>query len=348
MRAASVNVVRQGPRRTFNFLIETQEAVDESHRVQHVDEAEWDSDFSLMGPRVNANTNWPGRQATPRFKRPVPISQPQSRLSTATPPVAAAPVQERKQAYVAPTVVQPQSRSPSVTAPTAAAVVQQRQQAYVAPAVTAVQAAARPLPVAAQPSAPAPVTQHTALPATAPKTTLNLQGDLPVAVRQKSLDYQQRLQRLVIQINQNLPQGCTVLPWQPVPITVFEGELGKFMIMACDFHAHGPANTILLPALPAGVEYLNLPRHPFMVPERHTAYAKQLVMQLRDQVARDNAEIAKSMSRGDMSRLLSAADKQANYRKQMVAIAMKLAKEAFDLKVYEAHEARFRPLIEAL
>jgi hypothetical protein len=172
--------------------------------------------------------------------------------------------------------------------------------------------------------------------------------DLPHAIRLKSVDLQRRLHLLVAHVNRTLPVGCHVLAWSILPKELFEGELGRFLMIACDFHACGPENTLLLPAAPGGMQYLNLPRHPLTTADAHIADAAQRVGQLRQTVTADHERTSNALRNGDLSQIFESGERQLRYRRELAAIARQIAETAHGPSIWDEHESRFRKLLQSL
>jgi hypothetical protein len=221
--------------------------------------------------------------------------------------------------------------------------------------------------IKALPVAKSSVTEHVALPVTPPvlmeaKTVtpptvaapppvqaIKLAAlEVPSTVRQKAVDLQRRQQLLIAKVNRTVPPGCHVLPWSILPKEIFEGEVGRFLMMACDFHVYGPENTMLLPAMPAGVQYSNLPRHPLVQSDVHTADAKRQVGMLRLKVNEEHARTTLALQKGDLTQMFKSVDRQALYRQELSRINRNIAVAKFGQRVWDLHEKRFRAQIQAL
>jgi hypothetical protein len=171
---------------------------------------------------------------------------------------------------------------------------------------------------------------------------------LPEAVRQKAADFQRRQNQLVSHVNRNLPVGCHVLAWSILPADLFQSELGRFLMMAFDFHACGPENTLLLPATAGGANYLSMPRHPLVTVDAHLHDASNRIKTLRDTVTADHRRTVQAMQNGDMSEMFKSSERQLRYRQILSDAACDIAETAFGQNIWASHETHFRELIQSL
>jgi hypothetical protein len=178
-----------------------------------------------------------------------------------------------------------------------------------------------------------------------PTIVANDTSDLPALVRAKALDWQRRQQSLVTTTNWRLATGCQAVAWSIVPTQLFHGELGRFLILACDFHAYGPENTMLLPTMAAGEQQLGLPRHPLIVSEQHLQNAKQYLTALRDRVAVEHRRAQTSLQSGDFSYIYARAESKAKYCKELSSIVKSIADTQLGRGVFDAHSAQFGAFI---
>ncbi len=173
-------------------------------------------------------------------------------------------------------------------------------------------------------------------------------SELPNAIKLKAVDLQRRLHLLVAHVNRTLPAGCHVLAWSILPKEIFDGELGRFLMIACDFYACGPENTLLLPAMPDGMQYLHLPRHPLTTPETHIADASQRVSTLRQRVMTDHERALKALRNGDPTQMYQSSERRVRYRQELAKTGRDIAETAFGQNIWNDHENRFRKLLCSL
>jgi hypothetical protein len=171
---------------------------------------------------------------------------------------------------------------------------------------------------------------------------------LPNHVLLKAQDLERRQHILLNHVNRTMPVGCHVLAWSILPKDVFQSELGRFLMIGYDFHAHGPENTLLLPATASGAQFLSLPRHPLVTAEAHVSDAFERINALRKTVTTDHHHTLQAMQNGDVSRLYQSSERHAGYRQQLSDLACDIAETAFGENIWEAHENRFRKLIQSL
>ena len=171
---------------------------------------------------------------------------------------------------------------------------------------------------------------------------------LPESVNLKATDLQRRQNLLVSHVNRTMPTGCHVLPWSILPKELFQSELGRFLMIAFDFHACGPENTLLLPASTSGANYLSLPRHPLATAEAHVADASHRISQLRETVMADHQRTIQAMRHGDLSEMYKSSERQSRYRQTLSDAACDIAETAFGQNIWNSHETQFRRLIQSL
>lgn len=184
-----------------------------------------------------------------------------------------------------------------------------------------------------------------AAPPTVP--VLNL-TDFPIATRVRALELQRRQQLLLSTANRRLPPGCQVMVWSIVPLELFQGELGRFLMIACDFYGYGPENTMLLPTMPVGAQHLDLPRHPLVVSEDHIKMASAQISALRNRVAADHGRANLAMQNGDLSQLFSRTDSKQRYCKELTNTVENIAKARLNHNVMQNHQSHFGALISAM
>jgi hypothetical protein len=165
--------------------------------------------------------------------------------------------------------------------------------------------------------------------------------DVPLAVRMLAMDWQRRQQKLVAQINAQQPAGCHVIALNIIPAELFAGELGRFLMMACDFYAQCFANTLLLPALSTGAKVLNLPQHPLVAADVQKSEARARLVQLRTRVANEHHRVASAIERGDVSALFKRNTNRPDYKKELGEICKSIAINTIGLSAFVTHESRF-------
>ncbi len=172
--------------------------------------------------------------------------------------------------------------------------------------------------------------------------------DLPLATRVRAVELQRKQQLLVSVANNRLPAGCHVLAWHIIPISLFQGELGRFMMIAGGFHAYGPQNTILLPTMPAGASHLDLPRHPLVVSEAHLDRAKLQLTVLRDRVAAEHRRADTALQNGDASQVFNRTHSKAKYCNDLDDLIYDIAKSQIGSAAIKTHWDHFGDLIATM
>ena len=171
---------------------------------------------------------------------------------------------------------------------------------------------------------------------------------LPEAIRLKAVDLQRRQNLLVSHVNRTLPVGCHVLPWSILPVELFPTELGRFLMIAFDFHACGAENTLLLPVTASGAQFLSLPQHPLVAARTHIIDASERIDALRRTVTADHQRTAEAMHDGNLSELFKSSERQTRYRQTLSDAACDIAETAFGPDIWNSHESHFRSLIQSL
>jgi hypothetical protein len=195
---------------------------------------------------------------------------------------------------------------------------------------------------------PAPIPKTTA-PAVSKLVTNDdaLAKSLPTEVRLKAMECQRQQQMLIARVNRDLPPGCHVLQWNIIPVGLFTSDLGKFLMLACDFFAFGTSNTLLLPAMPAGEAHLNIPRHPFVTDPAYVMQAQQLIANLRDKVQAEHRRAKTAISSGDLSKVYDSATRQNKYKTELLSLVERMAVSHIGKANWNKHEDLFRAKLMA-
>jgi hypothetical protein len=207
----------------------------------------------------------------------------------------------------------------------------------------------RHAPAESERELPSPPTQHLPPVQLPPLFVAKVDSvEVPTATRVKAIDYQRRQQLMVSNVNLQQPKGCHLMAFAILPLDLFQGELGKFLMIACDFFAHGASNTMLLPAHMEGSEYFALPKHPFTTGSASLAEAVAKVKGLRQRVLVEHQRASNAMQSGDLSRMFARSDRQAEYRLELATITRGLAVSLFGTAAWETHEMRFRTTLNQM
>lgn len=206
------------------------------------------------------------------------------------------------------------------------------------PVFSTVAAATIPSTVQAPtPALPAPPQQHVIqLPPAVPQVE-----DVPLANRITAMEWQRRLQHAVAQVNASLPSDHHVKAHTILPVELFSGDTGRFLMIACDFYSYAFANTLLLPAMPAGATHFRLPQHPGVTSEEQKSDARARVVQLRTRMANEHHRVAAALERGDVDLLFKPNLNRPNYKQELAGICKSIAINALGLSAFVTHESRF-------
>jgi hypothetical protein len=213
-------------------------------------------------------------------------------------------------------------------------------------------AAPAPAPVQSAPPLPTPIIVSKPKPMPLPVKPIVAAraaavDDVPLTERITAMDWQRCQQRLVTQVNAQQPPGCHVMAYSILPIDLFVGEVGRFLMMACAFYAYAPFNTMLLPATPAGAAQLQLPQHPHVISTLQHTDAKTKILQLRTRVANEHHRVAVAIERGDVSELFKQKGNRVDYKTELAEICKSVAINAFGLSAYSKHDRHFGALLKA-
>jgi hypothetical protein len=165
--------------------------------------------------------------------------------------------------------------------------------------------------------------------------------DIPLANRIIGMDWQRRLQHAVAQVNASLPSDLHVKPHSILPLELFGGDIGRFLMIACDFYGHAFANTVLLPATLAGSAHFMLPLHPGATSEEQQSLARARVLQLRTRMANEHKRVAAALERGDVDLLFKQNSSRPNCKQELADICKSIAINALGLSAFMTHESRF-------
>jgi hypothetical protein len=191
------------------------------------------------------------------------------------------------------------------------------------------------------PPQPAPPSQQQYHSTPTPPSAAPPVDDVPLANRIKAMEWQRRQQNAVAQVNASLPSDCHVAAHTILPAELFNGEIGRFLMIACDFYSHGLANTLLLPSMPAGALHFKLPQHPNATSEAQKSEARARVIQLRTRVANEHNRIAAALERGDVELLFKPNSNRPDYKQELASICKSIAINALGLSAFVTHESRF-------
>lgn len=170
--------------------------------------------------------------------------------------------------------------------------------------------------------------------------------DIPLANRIIAMDWQRRLQHAVAQVNASLPSDLHVKPHGILPLELFNGDIGRFLMIACDFYGHAFANTVLLPATTAGAAHFRLPQHPGVTTEEQKSQARARVLQLRTRMANEHNRVAAALERGDVDLLFKPNTNRPNYKQELAGICKSIAINALGLSAFVTHESRFSEALD--
>jgi hypothetical protein len=174
-----------------------------------------------------------------------------------------------------------------------------------------------------------------------PKQAASAVDDVPLANRITAMEWQRRLQHAVAQVNATLPSDHHVKAHTILPVELFSGDTGRFLMIACDFYGYAFANTLLLPTMPVGAMHFRLPQHPGVTSEEQISDARARVVQLRTRMANEHHRVAAALERGDVDLLFKPNHHRPNYKQELAGICKSIAINALGLSAFVTHESRF-------
>jgi hypothetical protein len=186
----------------------------------------------------------------------------------------------------------------------------------------------------------------------APQSETTLQNlvtidDVPLATRLEAMEWQRRQQQFVLQFNAALPVEHQVTAHSILPSEIFGGDLGRFLMLACNFYGHCFSNTLLLPKSSAGAQHFRLPMQSAILPALHVSDAKSRISQLRSRVANEHTRIANAVARGDVSVLFKQKEPRFDYKQELAGICRSMAINALGLSAYVTHESLFSQTLQS-
>jgi hypothetical protein len=272
---------------------------------------------------------------------PVPLVRPAAPVAAVKPVPPAKPVAADKPAHSVPAMPPPQvARKPAAPAHTVPV------KAVEKPAVTsAVQALAMIEAKLAAAAVALPAPQAIiSKPIEKPKNN-QPKDDIPGSIRQKAIDWQCKQHALVSTVNRSQLPGCQIMAWNIIPVDLFHGDVGRFLMMACDFYGHCHANTLLLPVMPSGAQQLGLPRNPMALGSLEKSAIQRRVHFLRERVQREHASASQAISHGDFRQVFGCVERQQRYRSDLMVVVNEIAVQIIGREALVQHDQLFKDFL---
>jgi hypothetical protein len=171
---------------------------------------------------------------------------------------------------------------------------------------------------------------------------------MPRHARQKSADLLRLQQAMLAHLSTSLPPEADLVVGSLLPHEAFQNELGRFLMLACDFYGTSPENTYVTPQSREVAKRLGLVFVPNEMPDHLKTQALSKLQWLREAVASDHRRTAAALHQGDISRLLECNDRKLAYREELQTIVHGLAIARCGATAWEAHERHFRATIQGL
>ncbi len=175
-----------------------------------------------------------------------------------------------------------------------------------------------------------------------------LQFSFPKQARQKAVELQRRQQALLGRLNSSLPSQTQLLALSILPPEAFQNDIGRFLMLACNFFACSPENTLVTPATAEAAEFLGLPFIEPQIPDQFISNTLSKLQWLRETVIVEHRRTSIALQQGDLSQLLKSNERQLAYRQNLTAIAQDLALARCSKATWEDHERHFRAEIQSV
>ena len=175
-----------------------------------------------------------------------------------------------------------------------------------------------------------------------------IQFSFPKQARQKAVELQRRQQALLGRLNSSLPSKAQLLAVSILPPEAFQNDIGRFLMLACNFFACSPENTLVTPATAEAADFLGLPFIEPQIPDQFISNTLSKLQWLRETVIVEHRRTSIALQQGDLSQLLKSNERQLAYRQNLTSIAQDLAIARCSKATWEDHERHFRAEIQGV
>jgi hypothetical protein len=175
-----------------------------------------------------------------------------------------------------------------------------------------------------------------------------LQLGFPKQARQKAVELQRRQQALLGRLNSSLPSQARLQALSILPPEAFQNDIGRFLMLACNFFACSPENTVVTPATAEAAEFLGLPFIDPQIPDQLISNTLSKLQWLRETVIVEHRRTSIALQQGDLSQLLKSNERQLAYRQDLTAIVQDMAIARCSKATWEDHERHFRTEIQSV
>jgi hypothetical protein len=172
--------------------------------------------------------------------------------------------------------------------------------------------------------------------------------NMPKQARSRAAELQRLQNAMLAQLNKSLPAEVRLTSGSILPPEAFQNDLGRFLMLACDFYAASPENTYVTPPTEVAAEFIGLPFVPANMPDVLRSNALSKLQWLREAVAIDHHRTSVALQQGDISQLLKSNDRKLAYRQELESIVQGLAVARCGASTWDAHEWHFRSTILGL
>jgi hypothetical protein len=184
--------------------------------------------------------------------------------------------------------------------------------------------------------------ETTTAPKSQQKVNAGLQFGFPKQVRQIAVDLQRRQQVVLGRLNSSLQPQAHLLALGILPPEAFQNDIGRFLMLACNFFACSPENTLVTPATEETADFLGLPFIGAKIPDPLISNTLSKLQWLRESVIVEHRRTSIALQQGDLSQLLKSNERQAAYRQNLTEITRDLAIARCGKSMWEDHERHFR------
>ena len=163
----------------------------------------------------------------------------------------------------------------------------------------------------------------------------------PEKARANAKELENSLNAVVAHVNDELANGCSVLPWARIPWSVWSMDSAEFLMKACCAYPAALWNNMLLPADAKSAAILGLPQHPRVAVRDLDIDANRLIGQLRDEFQIQHQQTALALQKGDMSALSKVEEQRQKRLSNVGGLASYLGGHVFGEDARKRHDQLF-------
>jgi hypothetical protein len=171
---------------------------------------------------------------------------------------------------------------------------------------------------------------------------------IPTQAKQKAAELQRLQKAMLAHFNKSLPQDAQLSALSLLPAAAFQNDLGRFLMLACEFYMASPENTCLTVSSAEAARHNGLMFMSADMPDGLKSSTLKKLQWLRDSVASDHQRTALSLRNGHINELLKSADRKLAYRQELQSIVQEVAIARCSAKAWSLHEQHFRATLQGL